>query len=549
MNPTEAFSFIESHKEKCASPTCSRTNLAKACTRRLCSKCCRALSTPCGYAKHQEKRSAQDAAHLSAAVDRYAPPTLARPPPIRVPWDPQFLVSPPAIEGAQGDAVDVRSFEKPMYETFRSLWDRRLVERQADAKAEQQRRDNQAALAHAIDLIYWREDHAPPERHTIQGIKTWPTFVVQQSPSACTFLGLSGDSPGHLEVYSLPGLYWQSRNICDVFSVSKNALLLFRRPGVSSCWGLDDAINEARDRLRSPSSVLSPIQVTVVHSSKPARSLNKRPREESDPGSCDARRSSVRRLTLAHSSPFAASVSPSPSSPSTMPGVTTYVQDITTHRTPPSLPGYTSDSSIPTSPPASSSPNSNRSISPVGLGFLDLSSAAASTLPLTGSLPSPHSSLLPPMPTNASANEAPLSMGSPMLAVADSADRTSLEPTSPLNADSLSTISPINLALDTAPDLGPIHISPMAITQWPKGMYACDVARGFQLMASSKHPNLKARFQAVFRGVEFKSNTVYRHYSAWRGSTEDERQRLLALPRTPEGLYKPGKELSGWMKV
>ena len=39
----------------------------------------------------------------------------------------------------------------------RALMIREVIRRNTDAKAEQQRRDNQAALAHAIDLIYWQE--------------------------------------------------------------------------------------------------------------------------------------------------------------------------------------------------------------------------------------------------------------------------------------------------------------------------------------------------------------------------------------------------------
>ena len=158
MNQTQTLPFIEANKEKCATPTCPRINLAKACTRHLCSKCCHALLTPCGYAKHQEKRTAQHVAHLSAAANRHAPPMLARPPPIHVPQDPQlFTPQVPAGSSVQEEVVEGRSFEKSMYESFRSLWDQRVAQQQADAKAEQQRRDNQTALARSIDLLYWRE--------------------------------------------------------------------------------------------------------------------------------------------------------------------------------------------------------------------------------------------------------------------------------------------------------------------------------------------------------------------------------------------------------
>ena len=356
--------------------------------------------------------------------------------------------------------------------------------------------------------------------------------MVQQSTSACTFLGLSSDTVGNLEVYSLSGLYWQARDAGDVFSVSKNALLLFRRPGVSYCHGLDDAISEARDRLRPPSSVPSPIQVTVVHA-KPARSTGKRPREEYDSGSHDACPPSVPRLTLHHSSPFAPSMPPP--GPSTVLAGTAYLQDVTTHRMPSSLPGFSSDTSIPTSPPASSSPSTDsRSLSPVGLGFLGFS--PWSTIPTIG----PTAPLLLPLS----------SPPSPMLAVIPSPPLTSVHPASPGNADTMAPRSPINIALDASPDPGSIHIPPSAFAQWPKGMYACDLARGFRLMASSTRTNLKEKFQNVFQQVEFKSNTVYRHYNAWRLSTEAEREMLLTLPRTAAGLYKPhGKKLSGWTKV
>ena len=101
-----------------------------------------------------------------------------------------------------------------------------------------------------------------------------------------------------------------SHNICNVFSVSKNELLLFQCPGVSHCHGLDDAINEAQDKLRPPPAVLSPVQVTVMHTSKPAHSLAERPQEHSSSDLSGTHAPSVPQLSLAHSSPFSSSMSP-----------------------------------------------------------------------------------------------------------------------------------------------------------------------------------------------------------------------------------------------
>ncbi|KAI1786022.1 hypothetical protein LXA43DRAFT_1099623 [Ganoderma leucocontextum] len=200
-----------SPNEKCASPACARTNIAKGCTRRLCAKCCREFTTPCGFSKHHAKRAQQHAAHVAAAAARqsyaYAP-ELARPPPVRRPLDPvhnsgvlpppgssssvtQYDVGPPSLDLVEG-VVQERSFQKEMYPAFRAVWDHERTAQAEKARVEQQRRENEAALLHSIELLFWREDAKPPERYMVQGIKTWPTFVIQQSPSTCTFLNLSG---------------------------------------------------------------------------------------------------------------------------------------------------------------------------------------------------------------------------------------------------------------------------------------------------------------------------------------------------------------------
>ncbi|KAI1792025.1 hypothetical protein LXA43DRAFT_1094096 [Ganoderma leucocontextum] len=524
--------------EKCASPACLRTNLAKACTRRLCAKCCRVFSTPCGYSGHQAKRIQQHTAHVAAAAARQAyayAPQLARPPPIRRPLDTVQDLLPPPVSSpliTQDDAgaplldmvegsVQERLFQKEMYPAFRVVWDSEKKAQAENARVQQQRRENEAALLHSIEMLFWREDSKPPERYTVQGIKTWPTFVIQQSPSACTFLNLAeGDL---LDVYSLSALTWQAHALGAVFSVQANQLLLLRRRGLASCPELDQAIAEARQRTQRRGTALSPLQVTLVL----PKSSAKRARE---PGSDidSGQASSMPRLGVAHTSPF--STSPAlqiPQNP-TRP----YLQDVQAYRSPPpQIASSRSDSgSLVASPPPSSSPSHDGSTSSnegsipatyYGLGLgLDLS------------VPSPT-------------NTAPQSLVAPSLDCFDfgaAFQQSTHRMVSPQHIPDLHPSSPsISPSFHPSP-AGSAHSctipsSTASISRPPPSshastardldsMYACDVARGFARIAanSAQDRNLAQRFQGAFPGAAF-STTAYRHYNAWRLSKEEEREK------------------------
>ncbi|KAI1789354.1 hypothetical protein LXA43DRAFT_1062865 [Ganoderma leucocontextum] len=298
----------------------------------------------------------------------------------------------------------------------------------------------------------------------------------QQSLSARTFLGLSGDNTsGKLEVYSLGSLYWQACNICDVFSVSKDELLLIQRPA----------------------SAL----------------IRERAREDDNSGHHDARSSSVPRLSLAHSSPFSSASSP-PITSGTLASASYYLQDISTYRSPASLPGFSSNTSIPASPLASSSPSINSgSLSLLenihlfsfgqGLGFLDLLSATSSAVALT---PYPLCERFPLAATAMSVAYSPQPIPN------ETASSVSTD-TAPLD-DAATAETADNAVLHPSPAHNDIYIPSLAIARWPNGMYACEMARGFALMVTSKRASLKDKFQDVFHGVKFKSNTVYQHYNA-----------------------------------
>ncbi|KAI1782049.1 hypothetical protein LXA43DRAFT_1104879 [Ganoderma leucocontextum] len=549
-----------SPNEKCASPACARTNIAKGCTRRLCAKCCREFTTPCGFSKHHAKRAQQHAAHVAAAAARqpyaYAP-QLARPPPVRRPLDPVYnydvlpLTEDDAGAASQEGVMEEKRFQKDMHPAFRAAWDREKTVQAENARVEQQRRENEAALLHSIELLFWREDSKPAERYTVQGIKTWPTFVIQQSPSTCTFLSLSGGDL--LDVYSLSALCWQAHDLSAVFPVQANQLLLLRRRGIVNCLELDAAIADARHRTQRRGTALSPIQVTVVlpKSTRPS----KRARE---PGSDGGRASSVPRLALSHTSPFlsppASQLAPNPARP--------YLQEIHTYRSP-SIVCSPSESSTVASPPMSSSPSedagytlSGDALTPgipayLGLDFLGVGMSSPPAVFPTSIGPSglgiAGASLPPSLPFVSPDHTPHLHPSSPLVSppfhpsLANSPLPNQTSP--PIEGSTI-----YNSELGHQPVPLPSQMSPPTARELDR-MYACDVAQGFARIAANVagKKNLQDRFLEAFPGVAFNSTTAYRHYKAWQLSSEDERARLLMLPRIEAGLWKVHRnKLTGW---
>ncbi|KAI0754600.1 hypothetical protein C8Q80DRAFT_376843 [Daedaleopsis nitida] len=97
---------------------------------------------------------------------------------------------------------------------------------------------------------------------------------------------------------------------------------------------------------------------------------------------------------------------------------------------------------------------------------------------------------------------------------------------------------------------GSVYVPPDA--EWPEGLYARDLVKGFEMMAVYKPSKPKPRanislFTKVFPSVIFARSTFYRNWAAWRDSSESEKLRLQDQARTPEGLWGVCRSsLSSW---
>lgn len=80
--------------------------------------------------------------------------------------------------------------------------------------------------------------------------------------------------------------------------------------------------------------------------------------------------------------------------------------------------------------------------------------------------------------------------------------------------------------------------------RWPKGMYVCDMARGFRQMklAGLAKETYSLAFPRIFGGLPFQSSTFHTHRSAWDKLSDDMQQRALQAPRIDNYLW------SKWIK-
>ena len=118
-----------------------------------------------------------------------------------------------------------------------------------------------------------------------------------------------------------------------------------------------------------------------------------------------------------------------------------------------------------------------------------------------------------------------------------SPSRFSSPPLPPINCD-----SDVNAGTPPDPDFewefGTVPTPKGAAVVWPQGMYARDMAKGFDLlMLRETGETVASRFLKVFLGMVWKESTYHKNRKFWLGLTESARQQALKLPRTKEGLW------------
>ena len=298
-----------------------------------------------------------------------------------------------------------------------------------------------------------------------------------------------------IQFYVLDSRCWETMKVTCKFSLVSRQVLLLRRPSVSFCNNIDTFIEEADRALRgsprsSPGSSSANTPIITVIAPRTKRPAKRARSPDNELHS----ESSVRhwptpRLSPSQLSPHTAPASTPATSTSLSPTIFT-----------PSLPPWAVAPSIPTS--------TTPSTSAAGLGI---------------QIPSPLPSATTMLPA---------SVGDLLLSVS-------------------SIVQGNDFDYDVLWALGTVWV-PRG-SDWPDGMYARDMAKGFEMLTApvdGKKTAKKGRFSEVFPGAPFNSSTFYRNYGAWRHSTEEERIRLLQQPRTASGLWTACRaSLTGWEKA
>ncbi|KAI0749938.1 hypothetical protein C8Q80DRAFT_1269735 [Daedaleopsis nitida] len=346
-----------------------------------------------------------------------------------------------------------------------------------DAVKEHERKDGKTALQTSIDTI-----------------QTWPTLALSQRPEVLACIGLGSGSC--VEHYNILAHYWKLQPVTKPFQVSTDETIILRREGVAHCPGIDTIIDNTGGTCQSPLMVTSSssrLVVNVVAPKSQRPSKHKRHDEISAP---DDNRSQTPHLSGQHSP------HPATSTCCTSPLLFTTVHSLSipfpqnANRTMPSL-----------SPFATCSPLS-------GLGMNSQTPQSSQCKLKTPDL-------------------SQLQLSTPTLAHLT-------------NSPSLSLWSgTLGLGLDLGKnpydalwESGRVFV-PSSIVRWPDGMYACNIAKGFDLLTpkTGRPKPMVHLFTSVFPGIEFKSPTFYANWKVWRTCTEDERTGLQLQPRTADGTW------------
>lgn len=185
------------------------------------------------------------------------------------------------------------------------------------------------------------------------------------------------------------------------------------------------------------------------------------------------------------------------------------------------------------SPPTLVSSTSAMSITPAD--------SIPATLALTFEHPTAHPGLSPPSPFPELPSVSPLP--------ATQADTSSV-PGLP-SGHATTSLAPSVDDLDYLWLLGKVYTPPLDKKAWPAGIYARDMAQAFSMLGNTgDDTGLKERFEHVFQGRPFKSATYHAQRFAWLHSTQEQREWVMGLPRTKEGLWTScRRKLSGWKQL
>lgn len=122
--------------------------------------------------------------------------------------------------------------------------------------------DNELCLAQQVVVYAWISDDSHPIQHRDQGIKTWPTYSLAQSPLLLAKLGITEITGTQIDIYSFKTAGWECEYVDRVYKVFSEERLLIRCRGVTRCIRLQELIDD----------------ITCIHPSTPMRRGVKRRR-------------------------------------------------------------------------------------------------------------------------------------------------------------------------------------------------------------------------------------------------------------------------------
>ncbi|KAI0357591.1 hypothetical protein OH77DRAFT_1422470 [Trametes cingulata] len=573
-NPVTQPQFRFVQQSGCIEDGCTAGGkLANSCSHRRCKKHCILQHTPCGCKAHDQARRALVTIPVPVLADPFR---LAHPPPVIPPKYPviegstlpaagrpalpnvtQDPVAPTLCPGATTAAQQVapRSFSKPMSQEWSAQWDNEACTLRERREAKVLVRKYQAVHDHSIILRIWKSAHEPPETYAVQGIATWPMFILSSQPDLLDMLSLGPTDL--IERFDLSTRFWISEKVSTVVRIHQaRAHVLYRLAGLKNCLDIDRICEEAvgmrgRPLLPAPAPVLG-TQPCIMTSPGPALTVVPKymPTAPLHP-------SSLHQMSL-----LAAPGVPGPST-FTIPE---------TAAVPAS--GWLDPRLCPAAelvrPVPSRSSDSMMSLvtatSNMSIDSLDSQSSGMSAVSGKGHCVSSPSLALdvntdlcgdnPQASDSAAPSGNPTPAHSP-LGLTPSLDLSPSALFPPHIARFMPTIPPI--LNSTMPDdldrlwaRGVVYTPPLTRRPWPYGIFARDMGVAMLMLGDATaavDDTLPARFMAIFQGRAFKNATYSAQRLAWFNSPEEQRQWILKQPRTKAGLWTECRRtLKGWQE-
>ncbi|KAI9058719.1 hypothetical protein FKP32DRAFT_1581039 [Trametes sanguinea] len=265
----------------CSEIGCKATKYARECHHRRCKKHCLLQATPCGFKAHDKLRRALAIPATPAVHDPFA---LARPEAI-IPTTQLQPASLPSSSNAANslslgdsihDGIAPATFRAVMPELMRKRWDERAQSLLDKKRAEEVRRQNMVVLDHSISVIVWAKDGEQPLSFSVQGIPTWPTFILSAQEHIMSRLGLTGANS--IQRFVLTSRFWHHEAVNSVVLVRSHERLLYRLDGVTTCPDFQHvcdgaASSKSQARLYSRSFAAANVAMSEASSSYSMASL------------------------------------------------------------------------------------------------------------------------------------------------------------------------------------------------------------------------------------------------------------------------------------